>query len=121
MVSGLTALRVEKLKEPGRYGDGGGLYLQVQSSAKGGVSKSWLFRYQMYGRERFMGLGSYPTFTLKEARERARKASQLVQDGIDPIDHKQSKRDAEAKSARERISLSRRSRSSSRCTRRAGK
>ena len=99
----MTALRVEKLKEPGRYGDGGGLYLQVQARVKGGVTKQWLFRYQLNGRERFMGLGSYPVFNLKEARERARRASQMVQDGIDPIDHKQSKRDTEVKEARERI------------------
>ena len=105
MTNKLTALRVEKEKEPGRYGDGGGLYLQVQARAKGGVSKQWLFRYQLNGRERFMGLGSYPTFNLKEARERARTARQMVQDGIDPIEAKLVKRDVETKEARERISF----------------
>jgi hypothetical protein len=50
----LTALKVAKIKEPGRYPDGGGLYLAVGPTG----AKSWLFRYQLAGRERFMGLGS---------------------------------------------------------------
>ncbi len=32
-----------------------------------------------------MGLGAYPDFSLKQARERARAARQLLADGIDPI------------------------------------
>ena len=38
------------------------------------------------GRPRFMGLGPTHTFSLKEARERARLARQQVKDGIDPIE-----------------------------------
>ena len=33
-----------------------------------------------------MGLGPVDDFTLDEARERARRARQLLKDGIDPID-----------------------------------
>ena len=40
-----------------------------------------------------MGLGSIDTFTLKEARERARKYRQIVADGIDPIEDRRAKRD----------------------------
>src|SRR5258708_10138891 len=36
---------VETIEKPGRYADGGGLYLQVAASRNGGVTKSWLFRY----------------------------------------------------------------------------
>ncbi|MGO4319862.1 tyrosine-type recombinase/integrase, partial [Agrobacterium sp. MCAB5] len=64
------------------YSDGGGLYLQV---AKGG-SKSWIFRFMIAGKPRYMGLGSIDTFSLREARERAKEARKLVADGIDPID-----------------------------------
>jgi integrase len=39
-----------------------------------------------------MGLGSIATFTLAEARERARKMRQLVADGIDPIDQRKASR-----------------------------
>ena len=37
----LTALKVAKLKTPGRYCDGRGLWLQVRDAG----NKSWLFRY----------------------------------------------------------------------------
>jgi integrase len=86
----LTAKKVEKLKQPGRYGDGHGLYLQVQSP----TNKSWLLRFERGGVERWMGLGPTHTFTLAEARERARKARQLLADGIDPIEHRLAERDA---------------------------
>jgi hypothetical protein len=35
-------------------------------------TKSWVYRFMVAGRSREMGLGSVDTFTLKEARERAR-------------------------------------------------
>lgn len=97
-MSKLTPLRVTKEKQPGRYADGGGLYLQVVSAKveKGEpprVTRSWLFRYRLNGHvsrngrplSREMGLGSVDTFGLAEARERARQARQLIADGYDPI------------------------------------
>src|SRR5258705_10919094 len=84
----LTAKKVEKAKAAGRYGDGHGLCLQVTPA---GV-KSWLLRYERGGRERFMGLGPLHTVSLKEARERARKARQQLLDGIDPLDQRKAER-----------------------------
>jgi integrase len=86
----LKALQITKATVPGMYGDGNGLYLQI---ARGG-SKSWIFRYRFKGHTskagkpvaREMGLGSVETFTLAEARERARLQRQLLADGIDPIE-----------------------------------
>jgi integrase len=89
----LTEKRIERAtKKPGRYRDGlvKGLYLKV---ADGG-SKSWVLRYEIRGRERFMGLGSLDDFSLKEARERARAARQLLADGIDPLADRQAKQAA---------------------------
>jgi integrase len=80
----LSARKVQTQNRHGRYCDGGGLWLQVSPTG----TKSWLFRFMLHGRARQMGLGAYPTFSLKEARERARLAKQLVTDGIDPIDAK---------------------------------
>jgi integrase len=81
----LTAKKVSKLlKQPGRYGDGHGLVLEVTSP----TNASWLLRYQRHGRERWHGLGPVHTFSLQEARERARRARQLLHDGIDPVDQK---------------------------------
>jgi integrase len=78
----LSVRRVQSLKKPGLHCDGGGLYLQVSPTG----SKSWVFRYALAGRNRKTGLGSLSTFSLAEARDRARKLRQLVADGIDPID-----------------------------------
>jgi len=96
----LKALQVTKAKAPGMYGDGNGLYLQIAC----GGSKSWIFRYRFKGHiskrgkplAREMGLGSFDTFTLSEARERARVQRQLLADGIDPIEARKTKETAAA-------------------------
>lgn len=95
----LTAVKVAKLKTPGRYCDGLGLWLQV---AEGG-SKAWLFRYTRHGRARQMGLGALHTVSLAEARERARAARQILLDGDDPIELKRKKRDEERNASAERM------------------
>ncbi|MEG9525088.1 MAG: integrase arm-type DNA-binding domain-containing protein [Hyphomicrobiales bacterium] len=84
----LTALGVARLKTPGMYGDGHGLWLQV--TGKGG--KSWIFRYKIAGRAREMGLGSCATWSLAEARERARECRKLTSEGADPIEARREKR-----------------------------
>jgi integrase len=82
----LTALKVEKEKTPGLYGDGGGLYLQVSPSG----AKSWIFRFfpPAGGPRRDMGLGSLGTYTLAKARGRARECRELCDDGKDPIEER---------------------------------
>ncbi|OOG47668.1 site-specific integrase [Rhodanobacter sp. C01] len=80
----LSDLKVRKVKTAGYLGDGGGLYLQVSPS----LSKSWVFRYQVNGRTREMGLGSFNTFGLRDARDRATGCRKLLADGIDPIEQR---------------------------------
>ena len=87
----LTARMVGTVKQAGYFCDGQGLYLQV--TARG--AKSWIFRFMLNGRSREMGLGSANTIDLKDARERARTARQLLVDGIDPIDARNARRDAQ--------------------------
>lgn len=82
----LTAVEVTKLEKPGYYCDGGGLYLQVSKSG----SKSWIMRYTMAGKPCEMGLGSFQTFTLAEARKRATAQRKLLTDGINPLETKRS-------------------------------
>jgi hypothetical protein len=84
----LTVKKIARLHDPGRYGDGRGLYLQVNA----GGSRAWVLRFELNGHERFMGLGPLADFTLEEARERARAARQLLKDGIDPIEHRKAER-----------------------------
>ena len=75
----LSALRFAKLSAPGRYCDGGGLYLQI--SKEGG--RSWIFRYQLEGKVRDMGLGSAQVVALADARDFAMECRRLLARGID--------------------------------------
>ena len=83
----LTAKQVENAK-PGRYGDGGGLWLEVSPSG----ARHWTLRYQIDGRARWMGLGSAKLVTLADARERARLARVSLLDGIDPLEARRAQR-----------------------------
>lgn len=78
----LSDLKIRKAKEPGYYLDGAGLYLQIGPSG----SKSWIYRYTLRGKTREMGLGPLLTFSLAEARERAKAQRKVLADGIDPIE-----------------------------------
>ena len=63
----LSATGVKAATEPGRYGDGDGLFLMIDK--RGG--KSWILRVQKDGKRRDIGLGSAAKVPLKLARERA--------------------------------------------------
>lgn len=78
----LPAIQIGRIKAPGMYADGGGLYLQVTVSG----TKSWIFRFMLSGRAREMGLGPVHTVSLAEARARATVCRRLVKDGKDPIE-----------------------------------
>jgi integrase len=88
----LSATFVRGLKQPGVYTDGGGLALQATANKAGGVSKAWLFRYQIDKRARYMGLGSERVISLAEARELAHEARRLLARGIDPLTHRNAER-----------------------------
>jgi integrase len=91
----LAPVAVQKAMKPGMHADGGGLYLQVTASG----AKSWIFRFMLNGRAREMGLGALHTFSLADARERARECRKLVADGNDPIEARKAKRAGELLSA----------------------
>jgi len=78
----LTALKVSRLKEPGRYADGSGLHLQISS----GGARSWIYRYMLHGRAREMGLGSLSAVSLADARIKAGECRGRLQNGVDPIE-----------------------------------
>lgn len=84
----LSVRKVERLTAAGHYLDAHGLYLQVKRTG----AKSWLLRWERGGRDRWMGLGPLHTFSLDEARERARLARQLLRDGVDPRDARHAER-----------------------------
>src|SRR4051812_27695102 len=94
----LTVKRVDRALAKGErrmFSDNGavrGLYLAVHSK----TSAHWGLRYQLYGRPRFMGLGSARDFSLAEARERAKKARQQLADKVDPLEARKAQRTARA-------------------------
>ena len=76
--------KIRALREPGRYADGGTLYLRV---APGG-SRSWIQRVAINGRRRDVGLGGWPVVSLARARERAFANRVAISEGRDPLAEK---------------------------------
>lgn len=101
MADKLNARKVAALTEPGRYSDGGNLFLHI--SPNGG--KRWIFAYRGAPKpdsknNRYeMGLGSAAPgpdcITLAKARELAEDARRLKKQGIDPLEAKRSAGKAE--------------------------
>ena len=77
----LTAIKVNSLKKPGRYGDGNGLYLVVDPSG----AKRWILRTRVRGKRSDIGLGGLKLVPLGEARKKATKYRAIARDGGDPI------------------------------------
>ena len=87
----LSALALSKLaKRKGVFCDGGGLYLHSDPPGQ----CSWLFRYRINGKTRWMGIGPYPAISLAKARELASNARTLKALGTDPIDQRDASRAA---------------------------
>ena len=88
----LSALEISRLKSPGHHNVGGvtGLYLYVNDTQ----AKSWVLRLMIGSKRRHIGLGGYPTVTLAQAKDKARKLREDVSNGIDPI---QQRREAASK------------------------
>jgi integrase len=113
----LTTREIQTADE-GDHGDGAGLLLRVR-----GEAVSWVFRYTSpTGRRREMGLGSVlrdsPKQTgdsLRNARDLAHAAREMLRRNIDPIDERERQRDGsrqveveqKAERARQRLTLAR--------------
>lgn len=80
----LTADQIKSLANEGTYGDGNGLYLQIAPSG----TKSWIYRYQISRRRRWMGLGGFPEISLAKARKLRDQHRLNVKAGIDPLEVK---------------------------------
>ena len=79
----LNTLAVRKSVRPGRYSDGGNLYLFIKQSG----ARVWTFRFTMPGQKpREMSLGKEADVTLAEARDKARDARRELDAGRDPIE-----------------------------------
>ena len=81
----LTATFCDKVTKPGRYSDGGNLFLLVKPDGR----KTWMFRFRdkVTGKRHDMGFGRYGKYdvTLREARIQAGEARALLRQYQNPI------------------------------------
>ncbi|AMK16570.1 symbiosis island integrase [Sphingobium sp. MI1205] len=67
-------------KKPYKLGDSGGLFLLVQPTG----GKLWRLKYRIDGKEKKLGLGTYPDVSLADARKRRDAAKTELSAGKDP-------------------------------------
>lgn len=96
---GLTALQVKNATPAtGKDGkpstalisDGNGLYLRVAATG----TKSWIYRFQLNGKRRDMGIGKFADLPLAKAREEVATLGKMVRQGVDPIDQRKAQQEA---------------------------
>lgn len=83
----LTDTAIKNTKPAGKalkLFDGGGLFLHV--APNGG--KWWRLKYRFGGKEKLISLGTYPSISLKDARQRREEAKEMLAKGVDPGEHK---------------------------------
>jgi integrase len=71
--------------KPQKISDGGGLYMHI--SPPGGMS--WRYNFRYHGAQKTLTLGKYPEMGLREARDAHLDARTMLQNGVDPTQHKQ--------------------------------
>ena len=76
----LTIAKVRTLRAPGRYGDGGTLYLNISPAG----TKSFVQRLVIDGSRHDIGLGGWPLTSLAEARAAAFENRRIARKGGDP-------------------------------------
>ena len=90
---------VIKAVKPGRklqsLPDGGNLHFVCETNG----SKWWKVRYRFAGKENTLSLGSYPQVGLKKAREKHLAIRLLLDDGINPSQDRQEKKQQQAMAA----------------------
>ena len=88
-INKLSARTVDVLDAPGRYSDGGNLFLVV--SPRGAKKWTFLFRWQGKLTEMGMGAASRGAVTLASARKLAEVARTKLQEGVNPLADKHAK------------------------------
>jgi integrase len=83
----LSAQYLNSNLDAGRYYDDNGTGLNIHVRKSG--AKNWSQRLRINGKQIELGLGSYPTVSLTEARSLAAKNKALSAQGINPKTHKE--------------------------------
>ncbi len=84
----LTDIAIRNAKsraKPYKLGDALGLFLLVQPTG----GKLWRLKYRVDGREKKLGIGTYPEISLADARKRRDDAREMMATGKDPSREKQ--------------------------------
>ena len=68
-----------------KHFDSGGLHLVVTPAG----GKQWRYAYRFQGKQKLLSIGPYPAISLKAARERRDEARGMLNEGVDPAEHKQ--------------------------------
>ncbi|MFN2447111.1 MAG: tyrosine-type recombinase/integrase, partial [Vicinamibacterales bacterium] len=84
----LTWARIKALRTPGRYADGGGLYVLVDPLG----AKRWVLRVVIAQRRCDLGLGGLSTVSLAEARDEAARLRKVARRGGDPMAERRASR-----------------------------
>ena len=87
MLSELTIKAAKPKPKQYRLADEKGLYLLIRHSGK-----LWRFDYRINGDRKTLAIGKYPDISLSAARKRRDEARTMVQEGVDPSQQKQDKK-----------------------------
>lgn len=87
-INRLTDRTAKSITEPGRYADGGNLYLVVDPvrGSTGKPAKRWALMFRWDGKLKEMGLGSVISVSLAEARRQAGEYRAMLARNINPIE-----------------------------------
>jgi integrase len=98
MLSDAKARKLKPTDKPLNDGTVKGLYLFPARTAGAG---KWILRFvsPKTAKRRDMGLGSYPTISIREARTRAFEARLKIEDGFDPLEERRAAEDDAKKNA----------------------
>ncbi len=91
----LTDAKLRTLATPGKHFDGGGLYLELTKAG----GRYWRLKYRHGGKENRLALGVYPAVGLKDARDKANAARELLRTGQDPAQVRDDQRQQQAHDA----------------------
>ena len=84
---------LKPIEKEQNVGDGGGLWLRIQPSTKGGA-KTWYYRYTHGGKPKRFTIGQYPGITLADARKKRNDAREVLAYGRDPAKFSGASKDA---------------------------
>jgi integrase len=91
------ATNILSTAKPGKYSDGGGLYLLVTGEDTRGRAKgSWIFRYTFLKQRYELGLGSVQSLSLAQARTERDRWRDLMTDKRNPVNPIEEKRRLES-------------------------